>query len=77
MWLSSRLAARGAIVLAVNHPGTTSGDSSPRRTTRLAPRAADLGAALEAVLGDPQFAPHIDRERISAVGFSLDNFLPG
>ena len=44
-WLSSRLAARGAIVLAVNHPGTTSGDSSPRRTMRLAPRAADLGAA--------------------------------
>ncbi|WP_067214572.1 alpha/beta hydrolase family protein [Stappia indica] len=71
VWLSSRLAARGAIVLAVNHPGTTSGDSSPRRTMRLAPRAADLGAALEAVLGDPQFAPHIDRERISAVGFSL------
>lgn len=70
-WLSSRLAAQGAIVLAVNHPGTTSGDSSPRRTTRLAPRAADLGAALEAVLGDPQFAPHIDRERISALGFSL------
>lgn len=44
-WLSSRLAARGAIVLAVNHPGTTSGDSSPHRTMRLAPRAADLGAA--------------------------------
>ncbi|WP_067333193.1 alpha/beta hydrolase family protein [Stappia indica] len=71
VWLSSRLAARGAVVLAVNHPGTTSGDSSPRRTMRLAPRAADLGAALEAVLGDPEFSPHIDRERISAVGFSL------
>ncbi|WP_417769958.1 alpha/beta hydrolase family protein [Stappia sp.] len=70
-WLSSRLAARGAIVLAVNHPGTTSGDSSPRRTMRLAPRAADLGAALQALLADPQFAPHVDRERISALGFSL------
>ncbi|WP_306027687.1 hypothetical protein [Stappia sp. MMSF_3263] len=70
-WLSSRLAARGAIVLAVNHPGTTSGDSSPRRTMRLAPRAADLGAALLALLADPQLAPHVDRERISALGFSL------
>lgn len=70
-WLSSRLAARGAIVLAVNHPGTTSGDSSPRRTMRLAPRAADLGAALQALLADPQFAPHVDRDRISALGFSL------
>jgi predicted dienelactone hydrolase len=70
-WLSSRLAARGAMVVAVNHPGTTSGDSSPRRTMRLAPRAADLAAALDAVLADPQLAPHVDRERVSALGFSL------
>ena len=34
-WLSSRLALHGAMVLAVNHPGSTSGDSSPRRSVRL------------------------------------------
>lgn len=70
-WLSSRLVARGAMVLAVNHPGSMSGDSSPRRSVRLDQRAADLSAALDALLSDPAFAAHVDRDRIVAVGFSL------
>jgi predicted dienelactone hydrolase len=70
-WLSSRLALRGAMVLAVNHPGSTSGDSSPRRSVRLTERAADLRAALDHVLADDTFARHIDRSRIAALGFSL------
>lgn len=70
-WLSSELAARGIMVLAVNHPGSTSGDSSARRSVDLASRAADLTAALDTLLGDPNFGPHVDRSRIVAVGFSL------
>ena len=70
-WLSSRLALRGAMVLAVNHPGSTSGDSSPRRSVRLPERAADLKAALDHILADPTFAPHVDRSRIVSLGFSL------
>ncbi|RLQ88581.1 alpha/beta hydrolase family protein [Notoacmeibacter ruber] len=70
-WLSSALAAKGAMVLAVNHPGSTSGDSSPRRSVHLDERASDLSGALDALLADPAFAPHIDRSRIVAVGFSL------
>ncbi|PYE86049.1 alpha/beta hydrolase family protein [Pseudoroseicyclus aestuarii] len=70
-WLSSGLVARGAMVLAVDHPGSTSGDSSPRRSTDLAARGADLTAALDAVLSDPAFAPFVDAERIGVFGFSL------
>lgn len=70
-WLSSQLALRGTMVLAVNHPGSTTGDSSPRRSVRLGERAADLSAALDHVLADPAFAPHIDASRITALGFSL------
>jgi len=70
-WLSSQLALRGAIVLAVNHPGTTSGDSSPRRTMYVGQRSADISAALDQILANPEFAPYIDPSRISAVGFSL------
>lgn len=70
-WLSSRLALRGVMVLAVNHPGSTSGDSSPRRSVRLSDRAADLRAALDHALGDPVFGPHIDAGRIAVLGFSL------
>ncbi|MFQ6549032.1 alpha/beta hydrolase family protein [Aestuariibius sp. 2305UL40-4] len=70
-WLSSELALRGAVVLAVNHPGSTSGDSSPRRSVRLDERAADLSAALDQVLADPAFAPFVDPERVAVLGFSL------
>ncbi len=70
-WLTSGLVAQGAIVLAVNHPGSTSGDSSPRRSVDLLSRATDLTAALDMILADPAFAPFIDEERISVVGFSL------
>ncbi|MCB8838287.1 hypothetical protein [Aurantimonas sp. VKM B-3413] len=70
-WLSSELALRGALVVAVNHPGTTSGDSSPRRTPRIDERAKDLSAALDTILADPTFGPLVDQRRISALGFSL------
>ncbi|MEP5759639.1 MAG: alpha/beta fold hydrolase [Litoreibacter sp.] len=70
-WLASGLAQRGALVVVLNHPGTTSGDSSPRRTVRVSERAADLGAALDHVLNDPYFADRIDNDRITALGFSL------
>lgn len=70
-WLSAGLAARGAIVLAVNHPGSTTGDSSAWRSLDLGARAGDLSAALDQVLADPAFAASIDPEKIYAVGFSL------
>jgi predicted dienelactone hydrolase len=70
-WLSSSLVARGAIVLAVNHPGSTTGDSSPRRAIDIAARAADLSEALDAVLADRAFSGHVDTGRVSVVGFSL------
>ena len=70
-WLSSELAKRGIMVVAVNHPGTTSGDSSPRRSLYPAERARDLSAALDTLLADPFFEQYMDRERIVGAGFSL------
>lgn len=70
-WLTSGLVANGAMVLAVNHPGSTSGDSSPRRSVDLEARANDLTAALDMILADPAFGPFIDTDRIGVVGFSL------
>lgn len=70
-WLSSRLAASGALVLAVNHPGSTTGDSSPRRSVDLKSRAADLTTALDWLMADSALAPHVDPDLISVLGFSL------
>jgi len=70
-WMSSALAKRGIIVVGVNHPGSTSGDSSPRRSLQPAERAADLSAALDHLLADPYFSQFVDQDHIVAAGFSL------
>ncbi|MBS9475812.1 alpha/beta hydrolase family protein [Ancylobacter radicis] len=70
-WLANGLAAQGFIVAGVNHPGSTSGDSSPRRSVRHWERAQDVRALLDALLTDPELGPHIDTARIAVIGFSL------
>lgn len=70
-WLSAALAQSGIMVLGMNHPGSTSNDSSPRRSAQFWDRAQDTGAALDEILADPVYGPHIDRSRIYMLGFSL------
>lgn len=70
-WLAAALVKAGAMVVAVNHPGSTSNDSSPRRSARFWERPQDLSAALDHILADPVFGPNIDQGRIYTLGFSL------
>lgn len=69
-WLAAGLAERGAVVVAVNHPGSTFGDLEVTRGMRHWTRVGDLAAAMEAVLADPVYGALIDGENVSAVGFS-------
>jgi predicted dienelactone hydrolase len=69
-WLAAGLAERGAIVVAMNHPGSTAGDLDLGRGLDHWTRAQDLRAALDGVLADPALAPHVDTQRIYAAGFS-------
>lgn len=73
-WLAFGLSKRGAIVLGVNHPGSTSGDSSPRRSIHLWDRPQDVSAALDYILDDPHFGPHINTDEIYSVGFSMGGY---
>ncbi len=70
-WLATGLAKLGAIVVAVNHPGSTTGDLDLMRSMQHWTRVQDLQAALDAVLADPRFAGHVDADRVYAAGFSL------
>ena len=45
-WLAEALAEKGYVVLATNHPGTTSRDSLPERTVMIWERAKDLSEIL-------------------------------
>jgi predicted dienelactone hydrolase len=70
-WLAEGLVARGAIVAGVNHPGATSGDSSPRQLPRIIDRTQDMAALITALMDDPAYGPSIDPAQIAALGFSL------
>jgi predicted dienelactone hydrolase len=69
-WLSSGLVAKGAIVVAVNHPNSTTGDIGKLSALDHWTRAQDLSVALDYVLKDPTYTNFIDTSRIYVVGFS-------
>lgn len=73
-WLASALAEEGFIVAAPNHPGTTSGDSTPAQTVKFWERPADLSAVLTRLLDDTEVGARIDRHRIGLAGFSLGGY---
>lgn len=69
-WLGAGLVDRGAIVVAVNHPHSTTGETTSLEALNHWTRAQDLSAALDAVLDHPQIGPLVDPARIHAAGFS-------
>jgi predicted dienelactone hydrolase len=70
-WLATELAKAGFVVAGPNHPGTTSGDSTPANTPKLWERTQDLSAIIDALTTDPSWSEAIDADRIGVVGFSL------
>lgn len=73
--LATDLARLGFIVVTLTHPGDSDRDSETMRSDRvLVGREYDLRAALDAVLADPVFGRHVDRDRIGVAGFSLGGY---
>ena len=71
-WLGTALARAGYVVAAVDHPGNNgTDDRTPLGALLYWERADDLRYAIDAILGDPEWGPRIDRERIGAVGYSM------
>lgn len=70
-WLATALAKAGFVVAGPNHPGTTSGDSTPANTPKIWERTADLSAVIDGLTADPQWSGVIDAQNIGVVGFSL------
>lgn len=70
-WLGAGLAQQGAVVVAVNHPGSNFGDYDLRRSLDHGSRVSDLKTTLDAMLNDASIAPYIDAQRIYVAGFSF------
>ena len=73
-WLASDLARSGMIVVATNHPGTTSRDSDPHRTPHIWERSQDMARVLDAILAAPPAGLQADAGRVASLGFSLGGF---
>lgn len=70
-WLAQALVAGGAIVIGVNHQGSTSRDSQPATATAIWNRTDDISALLDWALANPELAPRIDPAHITVLGFSM------
>ena len=73
-WLAVELARQGAVVVAFNHPGSTSRDSAPETNILTWNRPADISYIIDSLLADPIYAPYIDAERIAVLGHSLGGY---
>lgn len=70
-WLGAGLARKGAVVVGVNHPGSTFGDYDMRRSLNHGSRVHDLSTTLDALLADPHLGAQLDARRVYVAGFSL------
>jgi len=74
-WFATALASRGYIVVGVNHPGNNAMEPYTVQGFSLWwQRAKDLSTVLDDILADPEFGPHVDRQRIGGAGFSLGGY---
>jgi predicted dienelactone hydrolase len=74
-WLGTYLAARGNIVVAVNHPGNNAtAPYTPQGFVEWWERARDISTVMDTMLADRRFGSKIDRDRIGAAGFSLGGY---
>jgi predicted dienelactone hydrolase len=74
-WLGTYLAARGYIVVAVNHPGNNAVTGyTPQGFVEWWERARDIKTVIDDMLADSRFGSKIDQNRIGAAGFSLGGY---
>lgn len=69
-WLTAGLAERGAVVVSVDHPNSTTADFDLRKGLDHWTRVQDLQAALDKLETDPRFEGRLDMTRVMAAGFS-------
>ena len=69
-WLTSGLASRGAVVISVNHPNSSTWSFDFHLAHNHWTRAWDMHRVLDFLLSDPMFDGHLDPDRVMATGFS-------
>lgn len=70
-WLATRLVQQGYLVAAVDHPGTTTFNTSSIQAARWWQRPQDLSRLLDYLIADKTWQKMLDENNISAIGHSL------
>jgi predicted dienelactone hydrolase len=71
-WLTAALAQAGYVVIAPNHQGSTSADSTPETTIPAVwERKRDMTALLDAVAASASISSLVNMDDVTAIGFSL------
>jgi len=73
-WLAGELVAKGYVVAAPNHPGTTTMDRRPEEAARIWERPRDVSRVIDALSEDAAIAGDVDERRIAVIGHSLGGF---
>ncbi|PQJ63270.1 lipoprotein signal peptide [Vibrio chagasii] len=70
-WLATKLASKGYIVAAADHPGTTSFNHSPKQAAKWWERPRDVSRILDYLLSAPQWKQSANADNVTAIGHSL------
>ena len=70
-WLATKLASKGYIVAAADHPGTTSFDQSPQQAAKWWERPRDVSRTLDYLLSETSWKQSANAENVTAIGHSL------
>ena len=70
-WLATKLASKGYIVAAADHPGTTSFDHSPKQAAKWWERPRDVSRILDYLLSETQWKQSASANNVTAIGHSL------
>ncbi len=70
-WLAEALVAKGFVVAAISHPGTSTWLRDPDQARELWERPKDISRVIDHALSDPVLRAQIDPDRIYMAGHSL------
>lgn len=73
-WLAAALTQQGAIVVAANHPGSTTGNSVPALSAELWLQTSDISALISAVTTDPRWKQMLNPQAIGVIGHSKGGY---
>lgn len=73
-WLAADLTARGYVVAAIDHPGTSTFQRDPDHRRELWERPHDISRTIDSVMSSPEIGKMIDPNRIFMAGHSLGGF---